>query len=88
VAVLGVSDVHKQAVIDINDKLKSIGIRSIADLTSDTVSYKIRNHSLQKIPFVIVLGDKEIAENTVAVRKFGETKNTVMSFDEFISLYE
>jgi len=86
VAVLGVSDVHKQAVIDINDKLKSIGIRSVADLTSDTVSYKIRNHSLQKIPFVIVLGDKEIAENTVAVRKFGEQKNVVMSLDDFVGL--
>ena len=86
VSVLGVSDVHKQAVIDINDKLKSIGIRSIADLTSDTVSYKIRNHSLQKIPFVVVLGDKEIAENTVAVRKFGEQKNVVMSFDDFVGL--
>ena len=56
------------------------------NITEEISSNKIRNHSLQKIPFVIVLGDKEIAENTVAVRKFGETKNTVMPFDEFARL--
>ncbi len=86
VAVLGVSDVHKQAVVDMTAKLQTMGIRAVADLTSDTVSYKIRNHSLQKIPFVVVLGDKEIAENTVAVRKFGEQKNVVMSLDDFVDL--
>ncbi len=56
------------------------------NITEEIRSNKIRNHSLQKIPFVIVLGDKEIAENTVAGRKFGEQKNVVMSFDDFVGL--
>jgi len=58
----------------------------VKNITEEIRSNKIHNHSLQKIPFVVVLGDKEIAENTVAVRKFGETKNTVMPFDDFAHL--
>jgi threonyl-tRNA synthetase len=48
--------------------LKSAGIRAISDLRNEKISYKIREHSLQKLPYQLVVGDKEVAARQVAVR--------------------
>ncbi len=87
VAVVGISDVHQIAVTKLTDKMQDAGIRAISDLTSNTVNYKIREYSNQKIPFIVVIGDKEIADGTVSVRRFGETKAEVVKVEDFVKLF-
>ena len=69
--------------------LKAAGIRVESDLRNEKISYKIREHSVQKVPFLLVLGDKEMQANTVTARvrdgKGGGENLPPMSLDEFIS---
>lgn len=61
-------------------------IRAILDLGSDTLSYKVRMHSLAKIPIVLVIGKEEAESNTVSVRMLGQNTNKEMGLDEFLDL--
>ena len=54
------------------------------DLRNEKITYKIREHSLAKIPYIIVCGKKEVSENTVTVRKLGSDKQKVMNREELI----
>ncbi len=60
------------------------GIKCEMDLRNEKINYKIREHSLAKIPFIIVCGKKEVAENTVTVRKLGSDKQEVMKKDDLL----
>ena len=60
------------------------GIKCEMDLRNEKITYKVREHSLAKVPFIIVCGKKEVAENTVTVRKLGSDKQEVMKREEFI----
>jgi threonyl-tRNA synthetase len=60
------------------------GIKCEMDLRNEKINYKVREHSLAKIPFIIVCGKKEVAENTVTVRKLGSDKQEIMKRDELI----
>ena len=60
------------------------GIKCDMDLRNEKINYKVREHSLAKVPFIIVCGKKEVAENTVTVRKLGSDKQEVMKREEFI----
>jgi threonyl-tRNA synthetase len=60
------------------------GIKCEMDLRNEKITYKVREHSLAKVPFIIVCGKKEVAENTVTVRKLGSDKQVVMKREEFI----
>ena len=60
------------------------GIKCDMDLRNEKINYKIREHSLAKIPFIIVCGKKEVAENTVTVRKLGSDKQEKIKRAEFI----
>ena len=51
------------------------------------ISYKIREHSLQKIPAIVCIGKREAEEGTVAVRRFGSKAQTVVKLDEFIQTF-
>ena len=64
-------------------KLRADGFRAISDLRNEKISYKIREHSLQKVPYLIVVGDKEMQAGTVAVRARGGEDLGVMSLDTF-----
>ena len=54
------------------------------DLRNEKVNYKVREHSLAKIPYIIVCGKKEVAENTVTIRKLGSDKQEVMKRQDLI----
>ena len=69
-------------------KLKLAGIRAETDLRNEKVGYKVREHSLKKVPVQLVVGKKEEAENTVTIRRLGSDKQTVMSLNEAISLFK
>jgi threonyl-tRNA synthetase len=54
------------------------------DLRNEKINYKVREHSLAKVPFILVCGKKEVTENTVTVRKLGSEKQEVMKRDDLI----
>ena len=67
-------------------KLKAAGIRTEADLRNEKINYKVREHSLQKVPYLLVVGKREAEEGTVAIRILGEQHQKVMPLDEAIAM--
>ena len=67
-------------------KLKAAGIRSETDLRNEKINYKVREHSLQKVPYLLVVGKREAEEGTVAIRTLGEQHQKVVLLDEAIAL--
>ncbi len=67
-------------------KLKAQGLRVEADLNSEKINYKIREHSLKKIPYILVVGKKEVESNSLSVRKLGEENQQIVTMDEFINI--
>jgi threonyl-tRNA synthetase len=63
--------------------LQKQGVRASSDLRNEKITYKIREHSMQKVPFILVVGDKEKANGTVAVRARGNLDLGVMALDDF-----
>ncbi len=63
--------------------LEKQGLRIATDLRNEKIAYKIREHSLQKVPYILVVGDKEKANGAVAVRARGNQDLGVMSVDDF-----
>jgi len=65
--------------------LKKAGLTAKADLRNEKINYKIREHSLAKIPVIAVVGAKEQENKTVTVRRLGSDKQEVMPLDKFIA---
>ena len=87
VKVIPVSlQVHLGAAKDMEDQLRRAGVRAEVDERDEKIGYKIREAQTQKVPFTIVLGDKEIESGSVNIRRYGEKDTTSMLFDEFITL--
>ena len=90
VAILNITDAQAEYVKEVEDKLRKAlphqGLRVVTDLRNEKITYKIREHSLQKLPYILVAGDKEKAAGAVAVRARGNKDLGVMSVDEFVEL--
>jgi threonyl-tRNA synthetase len=76
--VTPITDAQAEYAAEIQQSLKKHGFRTASDLRNEKISYKIREHSLQKVPYVLVVGDKEKAAGTVAVRARGNHDLGVM----------
>jgi threonyl-tRNA synthetase len=83
VKVLNITDAQAQYARDVVKTLQNQGFRVEADLRNEKITYKIREHSMQKVPYLIVIGDKEMASGAVAVRARGGQDLGVMSIAEF-----
>ncbi len=83
VAVLNITDAQADYVQDVVKKLKDQGVRAVQDLKNEKITYKIREHSMQKLPYILVMGDKEKAAGTVAVRARGNVDLGVMPLEAF-----
>ena len=83
VAVLNITDAQADYVRSVAKTLQNQGLRVNLDLRNEKITYKIREHSMQKLPYLIVVGDKEMAAGTVAVRARGNKDLGVMSLDAF-----
>jgi threonyl-tRNA synthetase len=81
--VLNISDGQAGYAQKVTETLRKAGIRAVADLSNSKITYKIREHSLQKLPYILVVGDKEVATETVAVRARGNQDLGVMSVKDF-----
>ena len=68
------------------EKLQDNGIRSVIDLRNEKISYKVREHSVNKVPFILVLGDREVQENTITIRRLGSKDQKTINVDECIQL--
>ncbi len=84
VIVMNVSEKTADYAQEVTKKLKEQGLRARSDLRNEKISYKIREHSLQKVPYLVVVGDKEQEGNTVAVRARGGVDLGVMPVDALI----
>ena len=81
--IITVSDNNNEYAKNIERRLKLSGVRVEADLNNESVGKKIRSAVLEKSPYILVLGDKEMQEGTVAVRRRGSKDTVSMSFEEF-----
>ncbi len=88
VSVLNITDNQAEYCEKLAKSLKSKGFRAAADLRNEKIGFKIREHTLHKVPYLLVVGDKEVEANTVAVRTRKGEDLGVMSVDAFISILE
>ena len=84
VKILPIADRHIDYAKQIKDKLLKYGLRVEVDSRSEKIGYKIREATLQKVPYMLIIGDKEIEEDKVGVRSRSEGDIGQMSLDEFI----
>lgn len=83
VQIIPVSHVHTDYCLQIQSELKSLGVRVKIDNSSEKLGYKIREAQMQKIPYTLVLGDNEMKEEAVNVRKYGNSQSESVPFEEF-----
>jgi threonyl-tRNA synthetase len=82
--VLTITDAQRDYAAALEGRLQKVGLRVKADLRNEKIGFKIREHTLQKVPYLLVVGDKEVGADSVAVRtRSGENLGT-MTVDEFI----
>ena len=85
-AVLSLTERHEAAALALCQRLQEAGIRAVADLRNETLGFKIRQQTLQKVPYLLVLGDREIADGTVAVRHALEGKMGTRTVAEVLEM--
>jgi threonyl-tRNA synthetase len=83
VSVLNISDGQSDYAREVVKTLQKQGLRVASDLRNEKITYKIREHSMQKVPYILVVGDKEKANGTVAVRARGNQDLGVMPLADF-----
>jgi threonyl-tRNA synthetase len=71
--------------LEVVEALKAVGVRAEADLRNEKINYKVREHSVGKVPVILAIGKKEIEERTVSSRRLGEKQTKVMSLDEIVA---
>ncbi|QBZ83690.1 Threonine--tRNA ligase [Hydrogenovibrio crunogenus] len=82
--IASIADVHNEYVADFAKKLKKHGFRAESDLRNEKVGFKIREHTLQRVPYILVVGDQEMENGTVNVRARGGENLGSFSFEELI----
>ena len=86
VVILNITDKQGDYCLNFEESLKNKGFRVSTDLRNEKIGFKIREHTLQRIPYLAVVGDKEVESGTVAVRKRGGEDLGTMTFDDFCTL--
>ncbi|OOZ36188.1 threonine--tRNA ligase, partial [Solemya elarraichensis gill symbiont] len=82
--VINISGKQADFVIDITKKLKKQGLRVISDLRNEKIGFKIREHSLQRYPYILIVGDREMEKDQISVRQRGGKDLGVMSIEAFV----
>ncbi|MDQ1208622.1 threonyl-tRNA synthetase [Acinetobacter baylyi] len=84
--VMNITDSQAEACQQVVAKLKENGLRAISDLRNEKIGFKIRERTLERIPYLLVLGDREVEEGTVNVRTRSGKNLGTMSIDAFVDL--
>ncbi len=74
-------------VLELVEALKRAGVRAEADTRNEKINYKVREHSLGKVPVILAIGMKEVQDRTASVRRLGETKVEVVFFDQAVKTF-
>lgn len=85
VLLVPISEAHHEYAKQVLQKLQDAGVRAEADLRSEKMNYKIREGQMQRIPYMLVMGEKEIADGTVAVRARKEDRGGTKPVDAFVA---
>jgi threonyl-tRNA synthetase len=85
VVMVPIAERHTEYANKVADQLKAIGVRVEVDARNEKMNAKIREHAMQKVPFMLVVGDKEAEANQVNVRTRGQEKTETVSTADFIS---
>ena len=85
IKVIPITDQHNEYAANLADRLKAEGMRASADLGNDRMNAKIRNAQLMKVPYMLVIGDQEVANGTVALRRRDGTRQDAVPVAEFIA---
>ena len=83
VVVMNITDNQREYVDFIVKTLQNAGFRAIADLRNEKINFKIREQSIARVPYFLVVGDRELANGTVSVRSAGSDRSETMTLDEF-----
>ncbi len=86
VVVCSIAEENNNYVKKLFEDLFKEGIKCEMDLRNEKINYKIREHSLAKIPYIVVCGKKEVTENTVTIRKLGTDKQELMKREDLIKI--
>ena len=81
--VCSITDEADDYVKEISETLRSKNIRCNSDLRNEKISYKVREHSVSKVPIILAVGKKEVSERTVSVRRLGSDDTSILSLDDF-----
>ncbi|WP_223638425.1 threonine--tRNA ligase [Planococcus sp. 4-30] len=81
-------DAHSAYTKELQEKLQNHKIRVDIDERDEKLGYKIREAQMQKVPYMLVIGDKELEDGSVNVRKYGEQKSESMPFEDFVKLVQ
>ncbi len=85
ISVLNISDKQTEYVNYVTQELKKQGFRVIADLRNEKIGFKIREHTLNRVPFLLILGDKEMASHTVSIRTRQGKEQSGVTLENFVS---
>jgi len=83
--VLTITSDADEYALDVVARLRNAGITADADLRNEKISYKVREHSVAKVPVLLAVGQREVDEETVAMRRLGSKKQKVVSVDEAVA---
>ena len=85
--IASISDVHNEYVADFTKNMKKHGFRVDSDLRNEKVGFKIREHTLQRVPYILVVGDQEMENGTVNVRARGGENLGSFTLEELVDLF-
>ncbi len=85
--VIPISEEFNDYAVQVSKKIKKAGISSAVDLKNNNLNYKIRDHSLAKIPVLLICGKKEVDSNSVTIRRLDSYKQENMDIDQFLKTY-
>jgi len=80
-SIVSDADAFVEEVVEL---LRTAGVRAEADIRNEKINYKVREHSLTKVPVILAVGQKEVADRTVTMRRLGEKQTSVMALDEAV----
>ena len=86
IKILTIAERHAEYALSLSDALKAEGIRVETDLDNEKIGYKIRNATMMKVPYLFIIGDKEVAEKKITVRKRTGENIGPFTIDEFIGI--
>ncbi len=86
VVVLNITDNQAEYAANVEKTLRNLEFRAVSDLRNEKIGFKIREHTIQKTPYLLIVGDQEVANSTVSVRARGGEDLGTMSLDQFVEL--